>query len=47
MIARAHAELQTLAARITDATTRSRVLNNLPRRREIVAAWQSLNEQRP
>ena len=46
VIARAHAELQTLAARIADATTRSRVLNNLPHHREIVAAWQALNEQR-
>ena len=41
VIARAHAALQALAARIADEATRSRVLNNLPHHREIVAAWRA------
>jgi class 3 adenylate cyclase/tetratricopeptide (TPR) repeat protein len=42
VIERAHAALQALVARIADEATRSRVLNNLPHHREIVAAWQAL-----
>lgn len=47
LIERAHADLQALAARIADEATRSRLLNNLPHHREIVAAWRALIEQRP
>lgn len=39
VLADAHAELQSKAATITDATLRQSFLNNVPEHRDIVAAW--------
>jgi hypothetical protein len=39
MLVRAHSALQTMAARVADATIRARMLNNISAHRAVAAAW--------